>query len=77
MQRFWPPTRSVTASVQIGADSLKSGRVFEITADPAVELSYLNAADVMKPVARPFAADGVWQFPAASVSALELAIGSD
>jgi alpha-L-arabinofuranosidase len=50
--------------------------VFEITADPAVEVSYLNASDVMKAVAKPFAVDAVWKFPAASVSALELAIGT-
>jgi hypothetical protein len=40
-------------------------------------VSYLNAAEVMKTVAKPFAADGIWEFLAASVSALELAIGSD
>ena len=66
-------TRSVSASIQIGGAALRSGRVFEITEDPAVEVSYLNAADVMKTVGKPFAADGVWEFPAASVSALELA----
>jgi hypothetical protein len=70
-------TRSVTASIRTGGSALKSGRVFEIAADPEVEVSYLNAADVMKTVAKPFAADGVWEFPPASVSALELAIGSD
>jgi alpha-N-arabinofuranosidase len=69
-------TRSVTAAIQIGDRAPRSGRVFEIAADPAVEVSYLNAADVMKTVAKPLAATGVWEFPAASVSALELAIGS-
>ena len=52
----------------------KSGRVFEIAADPDVEVSYLNSSDVMKTTEKPFAAGGVWEFPAASVSALELAI---
>jgi alpha-L-arabinofuranosidase len=70
-------TRSVTASIQLGKRALRSGRVFEISADPAVEVSYLNAADVMNTVEKPFAANGVWEFPAASVSALELAIHSD
>ena len=69
-------TRSVTASIQIAGHALRTGRVFEIAADPAVEVSYLNATDVMKTVERPFAADRVWEFPAASVSAVELAIGS-
>jgi hypothetical protein len=50
--------------------------VFEITADPSVELSYLNSVEVMKTLERPFASSGVWEFPAASVSALELEIGS-
>ena len=56
---------------------IRSGRVFEITADPAVEVSYLNDADVMRTLEKPFALDGAWEFPAASVSALELQIGSN
>ena len=67
--------RSVTASIGIGAEPARSGRTFEIAADPAVEVSYLNAADVMRTVEKPLAADGRWEFPAASVSALEVAIG--
>jgi hypothetical protein len=51
--------------------------VFEIAADPAVELSYLNSADVMKTVEKTFERHGVWEFPAASVSAMELEIGSN
>jgi alpha-N-arabinofuranosidase len=69
-------TRSISTTIQIGNQIVRSGRVFEITADAAVELSYLNAADVMQTLEKPFAGDGVWEFPAASVSALELAIGS-
>jgi alpha-L-arabinofuranosidase len=66
----------VTASIRIGSQPPASGRVFEIAEDPSVEVSYLNAADVMKTVEKPFAATGQWEFPAASVSALELTIGS-
>ena len=68
-------SKSVTASIRIGNQPPASGRVFEIAEDPSVEVSYLNAADVMKTVEKPFAATGQWEFPAASVSALELAIG--
>jgi alpha-L-arabinofuranosidase len=68
-------TKAVTASIRIGDRAPASGRAFEIVEDPAVEVSYLNAADVMKIVEKPFAAQGPWEFPAASVSALELAIG--
>jgi alpha-L-arabinofuranosidase len=70
-------TKSVTASIQLGKDALRSGRVFEIGADPTVEVSYLNAPDVMSAVEKPFAHTGIWEFPAASVSALELTIPSD
>ena len=68
-------TRAVTTTIQIAGHDIRSGRVFEITADPAVEVSYLNDADVMRTLEKPFALDGVWEFPAASVSALELQIG--
>ena len=65
-------TRSVKATIQIAGQVIRGGRVFEIAEDPAVEVSYLNDADVMQPREKPFASDGVWEFPAASVSALEL-----
>jgi alpha-L-arabinofuranosidase len=67
-------TRSVNSTIQIGGHVIRRGRVLEITADPAAELSYLNSADVMKTVEKPFRGDGVWEFPAASVSAVELEI---
>ena len=69
-------TRSVHASIQIAGQVVRSGRVFEIAEDPSVEVSYLNAADVMTTRERPLATDRAWEFPAASVSALELQIGS-
>ncbi|HJZ73734.1 MAG TPA: hypothetical protein VKE51_18460 [Vicinamibacterales bacterium] len=67
-------TRSIAASIRIGGVAPAAGRVFEIAADPAVEVSYLNASEVMQTVAKPFGAGGAWEFPAASVSALELAM---
>src|SRR5215831_13400457 len=69
-------TRSVKAAIRIGGAAVASWRVFEIADDPSVEVSYLIAADVMKTATKPFAAGGTWEFPAASVSALELTIGS-
>jgi len=39
-----------------------------------VELSYLNSADAMKTVEKPLPAGGLWEFPAASVSAVEIPI---
>ncbi len=70
-------TRPVNTTIQIGSHVIRSGRVFEITAEPAVELSYLNSDDVMKTLEKPFAPDGVWEFPAASVSAVELEIAGN
>jgi hypothetical protein len=49
--------------------------VFEIAEDSTVELSYLNSGEVMKTVEKPLsAASAVWEFPAASVSAVELEV---
>jgi alpha-L-arabinofuranosidase len=70
-------TRSVSATIQIPGHVIRSGRVFEIAADPMVEVSYLNDADVMRPREKPFVRDGEWDFPPASVSALELQIESN
>ncbi len=69
-------TKSVRATIQIGGHVVRSGRVFEIAADPAVELSYLNSVDAMKTVEKPFIVGSAWEFPAASVSAIELAIAA-
>jgi alpha-L-arabinofuranosidase len=69
-------SRSVAAPLEIGGYRLKGGRVFEIAEDPAVEVSYLNDSDVMKTVVKPMSDNGIWEFPAASVSALELTISS-
>jgi alpha-N-arabinofuranosidase len=69
-------TRSINATIQIAGQVIRSGRVFEITADPSVEVSFLNDDDVMRTREKPFPVDGVWEFPAASVSALEIQIGS-
>jgi len=65
-------TKAVTTAIQVEGQTIRGGRVFEITADPTVELSYLNSADVMKTVEKPFTAGSAWEFPAASVSAIEL-----
>jgi hypothetical protein len=67
-------TRSVNATIQIAGHAVRSGRAFEIAEDPAVEVSYLNDADVMRMREKPFAVNSAWEFPAASVTALELQI---
>src|SRR5215207_9645166 len=65
---------SVTAAIEVAGHTIRGGRVFEICADPTVEVSYLNSADMMKMVGKPMTTDGTWEFPAASVSAVELEI---
>jgi alpha-L-arabinofuranosidase len=67
-------TRSVNTTIRIAGEVIQRGRVFEITADPTEEVSYLNDAEVMRPRQTPFPTNGLWDFPAASVSALEIQI---
>ena len=67
-------TKPVTAALRVAGSTIRRGRVFEIAEDSTVELSYLNSGDVMKTVEKPMSARGVWEFPAASVSAVELEI---
>jgi hypothetical protein len=69
-------TRAVTTTIQIAGHAIRSGRVFEIAEGAEVEVSQLNDADVMVTREKPFSGDGAWQFPPASVSALELQIAS-
>jgi hypothetical protein len=67
-------TKPVTAAFQIAGSAIRGGRVFEIADDSTVELSYLNSADGMKTVEKPLPPGSAWEFPAASVSAVELEI---
>ncbi len=65
-------TRSVRAQLGVAEGRITGGRVFEIADDPTVEISQLNSADVMKTVEKSLPPNAVWDFPAASVSAVEL-----
>ncbi len=66
--------KSVTVTLQIAGSTIRRGQVFEIAEESTVELSYLNSGEVMKTVEKPVSAGAVWEFPAASVSAVELEI---
>ncbi len=66
--------KPVTAAFQVAGSTIRRGRVFEIAEDSTVELSYLNSGDVMRTVEKPMSAGAAWEFPAASVSAVELEI---
>jgi alpha-L-arabinofuranosidase len=65
-------TRPVRAALQVDGRSIAGGRVFTIADEPMVEVSPLNSADVMTTAEKPLAPDGIWEFPAASVSAVEM-----
>jgi alpha-L-arabinofuranosidase len=63
---------AVKASFQIEGRRVQSGRVLEMADDPMIEVTYLNSAQVMRVVEKPIGDRAGWEFPAASVSAVEL-----
>jgi hypothetical protein len=65
-------TRAIRARLDVAAGRITGGRVFQIADDPMVEISPLNSSEVMRTVEKTLPQDGVWEFPAASVSAVEL-----
>jgi hypothetical protein len=69
-------TRPIRTKLQVDRRAITGGRVFEMADDPTVEVSQLNSAEVMKTVEKPLSRDAVWEFPAASVSAVELQLAA-
>lgn len=65
-------TRAVKANLEIAGKQIHSGRVFEIADDPLLEVTLLNSADVMRVTEKTMTNLPTWEFPAASVSAVEL-----
>jgi hypothetical protein len=65
-------TRSVRAQLAVADGRITGGRILQIADDPAVEISPLNSAEVMRTAEKPLPHDAVWDFPAASVSAVEV-----
>jgi alpha-L-arabinofuranosidase len=65
-------TRAVKAGLQIAGRQMQSGRVFQIADDPMIEVTLLNSAEVMRIVEKPMPDATSWEFPAASVTAVEL-----
>jgi len=62
--------QSIDARLEAQGFGVLSGRCFEIAADPQLEVLE-SSPDVLQAHEKPLA-DGVWSFPAASVSAIEL-----
>jgi alpha-L-arabinofuranosidase len=66
--------RSVTAKLDLPGAKFGKATAFEIADDPMIEVSDLNSGEVMQINERQLAADGTWDFPAASVTAVEVDI---
>jgi alpha-L-arabinofuranosidase len=63
--------RSIRIKLIIDGKEIRSGRIFEMAADPQFEVTEIHP-DQIKPVEKQLASDNHWSFPAASVSAVEL-----
>lgn len=63
--------RSIQTKLVIEGREIRSGRIFEMAADPEFEVTETRP-DEIKPVEKQLASDNHWLFPAASVSAVEL-----
>ena len=69
--------RAVKTGFQIAGRRIQSGRVFEIADDPMVEVSLLNSAEAMRVGENDIGDSGIWEFPAASVSAVEIKLAQE
>jgi hypothetical protein len=66
-------TRSVSTQLGVTGRTVQSGTVFEIAAHPEVEI-WADNAELLLPVRKDLPEGAQWTFPAASVSAVELAL---
>ncbi|MBP7053365.1 MAG: alpha-L-arabinofuranosidase [Phycisphaerae bacterium] len=64
-------TRSVTTRLAVEGLNVRSGQVFELVADPEFEVIQTQAREI-QPVRKDLPSTGLWTFPPASVSAVEL-----
>jgi alpha-N-arabinofuranosidase len=64
-------TQSVRAVIQISGAQLEKGKVFEIAVDPEHEITRFRR-DSLDPVEKPWDIGKPWEFPAASVSVVEV-----
>ncbi|MCC7352415.1 MAG: alpha-L-arabinofuranosidase, partial [Anaerolineae bacterium] len=69
-------TEAVTTSIQVEGHKIVSARAFEIAEDPLREIDQL-CPDIFNPRERPLPAEAIWQFPAASVTAVELQVAEE
>ncbi|MBX3426585.1 MAG: hypothetical protein KF688_12970 [Pirellulales bacterium] len=69
-------SRSVAARLVVNGASATGARAFTIADDPMVEIDDLNSDSVMQTVERPLPLAGPWEFPAASVTAVEVQLAA-
>ncbi len=69
-------TKTVKARLAVQGQTIKGGKVWQIVEDLMTQVSELNSGSVMKTVEKELPGDGVWEFPATSVSAIELTVGA-
>jgi alpha-N-arabinofuranosidase len=65
--------RSVTTRLVVDGMSIRSGKVFQLAADPEFEVIDTQAREIV-PMQKDLPPNGFWTFPPASVSAVELDI---
>ncbi|MCL5281570.1 MAG: alpha-L-arabinofuranosidase [Planctomycetes bacterium] len=65
--------RSVTSRLVADGMSIRSGKVFQLAADPEFEVMETQAREIV-PVQKDLPPDGLWTFPPASVSVVDLDI---
>jgi hypothetical protein len=63
--------RAIRARLDVAGRQIRSGRIFEMAADPKFEVTETQP-DEIKPVEKKLAGSSEWSFPAASASAVEL-----
>ena len=67
-------TQAVRAALQVKGRHNPARARFRDRADPTEEISYLNSSEIMQTRERTLQAGAPWEFPAASVSAIELSL---
>jgi alpha-N-arabinofuranosidase len=65
--------RSIATQLSVAGMKIRSGRVFEMAGDPEYEVIQTQPNEIVA-VEKKLPADACWTFPAASVSAVELAV---
>ena len=65
--------QSVKVNLQVTDCKMVRGRAFEIAADPMVEIDQ-GVPSIFDPVERDLVNPTCWEFPAASVTAIELQV---